>query len=97
MSQPILLKDVIRTRREELGLSQIELARVLGIASGEFVSMVESGKRSFALNNIPRLAAALWLDAEDLCRVALHEAAPELYLATFGGTPPERPKPLMEP
>jgi len=89
------LREIVRLRREELRLSQVELGRKLGIASGEFICMVEGGKRSFALNNIPRLADVLELDAKDLCHCAVSEAAPDLYRAMFGDTKPPRPKPLM--
>ena len=93
MSNSTLLRDIIKERREELGLSQVELGRALGIASGEFLCMVESGRRHFALDNIPRLATVLGLDPAELCQCALHELTPRLYLTTFGGTPPPRPKP----
>jgi len=94
MSNSILMRDIIRERRVELGLSQVELGRSLGVASGEFICMVEAGRRHFAVNNIPRLATALGLGAADLCRCALFELAPALYQATFGETEPERPKPI---
>jgi transcriptional regulator with XRE-family HTH domain len=95
MSDSILVRDIIRERREELGLTQTDLARAMGIVSSEFVCMIESGKRHFALNNIPKLASVLWLDAEALCRCALYEAAPSFYRSTFGERVPARPKPLI--
>jgi len=97
MSKSILIKDIVRERREELGLTQTELGRAMDIISGEFICLVESGKRHIALNNLPRLAAALWLDAEGLCRCGLYEAAPAFYRSTFGDSAPQRPKPLTNP
>ena len=96
MSSSTKIRDILRERREELGLSQVELSRALGIASDEFISMVETGKRSFALNNISRLADVLRLDRGDLCKCALYETAPTLYLAVFGAEPPSRPRPSTE-
>jgi hypothetical protein len=95
VSDSIRVGHIVRKRREELGLSQAKLSRALGIVSSEFVCLVESGKRSFALNNLPRVAEVLSLDAADLCRCGLYEAAPRLYLATFGEAPPDRPKPII--
>jgi len=95
VSDSIRVRDIIRERREELGLSQVQLSRFLRIVSSEFVCLVESGKRSFALDNLPVVADVLGLDAADLCRCGLYEATPRLYLATFGGAPPDRPKPVM--
>ena len=97
MSDSILMRHILKERREELGLSQVELGRALGIASGEFLCMVESGRRHFALENVPRLAAVLRLDAADLCRCALFEAAPSLYRSTFDNSTPQRPKPMTNP
>ena len=94
MSDSILLRDIVRERREELGLTQTDLARAMGIVSPEFVCMIESGRRHFALNNIPKLASVLWLEAEALCRCALYEAAPTFYRSTFGEKVPARPKPV---
>jgi len=97
MSDSILMRDIVKERREQLGLSQVELGRALGIASGEFLCMVESGKRHFALDNIPRLAAVLQLDPAELCRCAWFEAAPSLYRSTFDDSAPQRPKPITNP
>lgn len=97
MSEPLSMGNIIRQRREELGISQRELGRALGIASGEFICMVESGKRHFALENVPRLAAVLWLDAEDLCRCAVWEVAPSFYRLAFGDATPPQPERLIRP
>jgi transcriptional regulator with XRE-family HTH domain len=97
MSDSIEMKDIIRERREELGLTQTQLAHALGTVCSEFICMVEHGRRSFALDNIPRLANVLWLDTDGLCRCALFEAAPKFYSAAFGGEVPARPKPTVNP
>src|SRR5262245_12451249 len=53
---------IVRERREELSMPQQSLADALGIRSGEFISMVEAGKRKLDLDKIPRLASTLNLD-----------------------------------
>jgi transcriptional regulator with XRE-family HTH domain len=97
MSDSILMGDIVKERREQLGLTQVDLGRALGIASGEFLCMVEAGRRHFALENVPRLAAVLCLDAAGLCRCALREVAPQFYHSVFGDAIPPRPQPLIKP
>ena len=77
--------DLIRQRREQLGLSQTEVARRVGIGSPEFIGMVEVGKRPIPLDRVPRLAAVLELSGPDLCKLALSERHPVLYHALFEG------------
>lgn len=81
------LNKVIHDRRTELGLSQAEVARQLGIGSPEFIWMVEAGKRVMELNKIPRLADILQLDRRDLINLALFEKAPILAMSLFGSRP----------
>ena len=50
--------DAVRARREELGLTQEDLADRAGIHR-TYVSDVERGTRNVSLVNIERLAAAL--------------------------------------
>jgi transcriptional regulator with XRE-family HTH domain len=94
MTESILLKDIVRERRQELGFTQVQLGLALGIASGEFVSMIETGRRHFAWDNVPKVAVVLGLDAEALCRCAMWETAPTFYRSVFGDTKPLRPKPI---
>lgn len=50
--------DAVRVRREELGLTQEDLAEKAGIHR-TYLSDVERGARNLSLINIERLAAAL--------------------------------------
>ena len=62
------LGSVVRERRKELGLSQVELAKRLGV-SRQVVSQIELGKCCLSLEGgrmIERLAGALGLDVEVL-------------------------------
>lgn len=70
--------DLVKARRQALGLTQADVARKLGITSPDFISLAESGKRSFALDRIPALASILHLNAKDLLYLALGEEHPEL-------------------
>jgi len=77
----------IRERREQLkeseGLTQTKIANAIGIASPEFITMLEQGRRNLDLNKVSRLADVLKLDRKELCKLALYEAAPSLYAELF--------------
>ena len=60
--------DAVRARREELGLTQEELADRAGIHR-TYLSDVERGSRNISLVNIERLAAALSLRPSELFRL----------------------------
>jgi HTH-type transcriptional regulator/antitoxin HipB len=57
------LSDVVRNRRRELGLTQEELAGVIGVHR-VFVSQFEGGKRSVRFDSALRLLQALGLDID---------------------------------
>ena len=57
--------DAVRARREELGLTQEELAAEVGIHR-TYLSDVERGSRNLCLVNIERFAEALDLSLPDL-------------------------------
>ena len=58
----------LKSRREELGLSQEELAARAGIHR-TYLSDVERGGRNIALINIERLASALSIRLSELFRL----------------------------
>ena len=55
----------IKAKREEAGLTQEELSRVLGVVR-QTVAMWETGKASPSANMLPRIARALNCRIEDL-------------------------------
>ena len=57
------LTELVRARRRELGLSQEELADVIGVHRA-FVSQFERGKASVRLDLVLRLVQALGMDIE---------------------------------
>lgn len=57
--------DAVRTRREELGLTQEELAEKAAIHR-TYLSDIERGSRNLSLINIERIAAALALPISEL-------------------------------
>ena len=75
---------LIRHRREQLDLTQQEVAGKIGVTS-DCITLVELGYRRLDLDRIPALANALKLNRRRLCRQALQERAPELYRQLFRG------------
>ena len=63
---PTIDQEVLRRARERAGLTQHELARRVGVAGGERVSMWERGAAQPRPELLPPLAAALGLAPADL-------------------------------
>ncbi|WP_250285568.1 MULTISPECIES: helix-turn-helix domain-containing protein [unclassified Frankia] len=57
----------VRTRRQELGQSQEQLADEAGL-HWSFVGQVERGRRNISLHNILKLATGLKIDPGELVR-----------------------------
>ena len=49
----------IKLRREEKGLSQLDLAKKVGYETKGSISMIESGKRDISLDKVREIAKAL--------------------------------------
>jgi transcriptional regulator with XRE-family HTH domain len=77
------LHILLRRRRNELNLLQAEVAEALHVCSAA-VTQWESGNRRMELSKLPRIAAALQLDARQLCVAALREFHPLFYATVFG-------------
>lgn len=60
------MKENIKRLRLAAGMTQNELADVLGYASGNIVTMWESGERKPPSDKLPSLAAALHCTINDL-------------------------------
>ncbi len=82
------LNLALRQRREELCLTQAEIAEVLRVTP-ESITQWECGRRRMALDKIPMLADALDLDQKQLCIQALAEFHPRFHAALFA---PDEPK-----
>ena len=78
------LHILLRRRRLELRLLQADLAEELHVTP-ECVVLWECGRRRMELSKLPRIAAALHIDAKELCARALAEFHPAVYHALFGG------------
>lgn len=65
-SQSVFRPEVLRAAREEAGLTQHQLARLIGVAGGERVSRWELGASSPRASILARLATALGVRVVDL-------------------------------
>ncbi len=81
------LHVVLRRRREQLNLNQTQIAEALHV-NPSCVTLWEGGRRRPELSKLPRIAEALQLDAEELCRKALAEFHPPVYQTLFGDGSP---------
>jgi transcriptional regulator with XRE-family HTH domain len=74
---------LLRRRRKELSLIQADIAEALHVTP-ECIVLWECGRRRMELSKLPRLAAALQIDAKELCAKALAEFHPSVYAVLFG-------------
>ena len=80
--------SAIRSRREEIGLSKADLAPQLGW-SVSFVDALETGRRGCDLDDLPRLAEVLGLEARGLFQAYLKERHRRLNAALYGEEQPQ--------
>lgn len=62
----ILIGQRVRSRREHLGMSQTELARIIGYSSRGAVNNVETGKNGIPAQKLPLYANALCMTVDEL-------------------------------
>jgi len=79
------LHVVLRRRREQLNLSQTQIAEALNV-NPSCVTLWEGGRRRMELSKLPRIAKVLQLDVTQLCKKALAEFHPPIFEALFGKT-----------
>lgn len=75
---------LIRTARQEAGLTQAELAEKVGLRYYTFVSQVESGLGRLPIETQGAWAEALGLVPGDFAKTLLRYYEPELYRLLFG-------------
>jgi transcriptional regulator with XRE-family HTH domain len=71
-----------------MGMTQAHLAAAIGIKVGEYISLVEKGKRRIPLARIPMLADALGVKRTDLLKWAFSEEEPLVYRLLFPNDAP---------
>ena len=66
MSEKLTLAQKIRLRRKELGLTQQDLADMVGFTSKTAIAKIEAGERQINIHKINVFASALEVDASYL-------------------------------
>ena len=82
----------IRTRRESLGLSQKELADLLGFASHQIVSDLERGRRDVKAWELAKIAEVLHLTLPSLMGLQGAERPEPRVFWRLGAETPDRPR-----
>ena len=78
MAKFVKLGIVLKKKRVEKGLTQMELAEHLGYTSPQFVSNWERGMCSPAFNALPTLAKVLSVGKKEMIDLILDETRTEL-------------------
>jgi transcriptional regulator with XRE-family HTH domain len=74
----------IRLRREELGLTQDELAAAVGKSSKQYISNLESGAQKLPASMMLKFAKALKVKPERLIKLRVKEYEKELREIVYG-------------
>lgn len=80
----------LKTRRENLGITQREVARMIGLEYISMVSQIEAGKAKVPPGRYADYARALRMDPKDFVRELLKHYDPEAWKILFGSTEPRR-------
>lgn len=73
----------LKRRREEVGLSQRELAQALGLKFYSFISQVENGRTRVPPELLRPWAEALQMPVKNFARMMLRHFDPVLFSALF--------------
>ena len=83
--------DELKRARAQSGLSGRDLgSRMRWLADG-YTSMVEAGRRKLSLDDVPRLAGVLGLDAKGMVKLYLADYHAGVFRLLFGATRPAAP------
>jgi DNA-binding XRE family transcriptional regulator len=75
----------LKELRDRAGLSQLDLAHMLGLKYYTFISQVENGFGRVPIESMEAWAQALGVDASDFARKLVAWYDPELYRLLFKG------------
>lgn len=70
--------EMIRKRRYEFAVSQLELAKKLGHKTSQFIHFIETGKSKTPLSTLSKIAVLLKLDIKKIEKLLVKEAADKI-------------------
>ena len=82
----------LKELREKRGLSQRQLAQLVGADYYTFISQLETGRGRIPPDRYRQWADALGIDAADLVKTLMQYYDPITYDILFGGAAPEKTK-----
>jgi transcriptional regulator with XRE-family HTH domain len=71
--------QLVKTRRLELGISQLKLSKLLGYNEPYFLSNIENGRSKFPRKKLKRLRKILFLDNNVLVDVLMCDERLKIY------------------
>ena len=74
----------LKSRREEVALTQLEIAKAVGFEYPQMVSQVEVGKARVPPGRYVDYAKVLKMDPKDFCRELLRHYDPEMWKLLYG-------------
>jgi hypothetical protein len=79
-ARPVSIKigRFIKKRREEMGLSQVALGKLLQYQYGNYIAMIEAANASFPLERWRDYADALQVPRHEFLKLVLEDAFPEM-------------------
>jgi transcriptional regulator with XRE-family HTH domain len=74
----------LKRAREQAGVTQLEIAKAIGIAYSTMISQIEVGKARVPPAHYTEYARALGMNPEDFCRELLKTYDPHMWRILFG-------------
>ena len=74
----LVIGPFIRRRREEIGMTQLQLGKALGHKYGNFVGMLEKGQSPFPAEHWKKYAEVLQVPYHRFLRLVIEELYPDM-------------------
>ena len=88
--------EIVRARRQDIGMSQAEVARALDIKSSNFIAVIESGKSQVPFERLLDFANVLKLPKGWFVEKVFRHRLPELASYVFDELVDEKVKDALE-
>lgn len=79
MAKKLKVHEFLERAIEISGKTQAEIARDIGYARPNIISMMKKGVTKVPIDKIPALSTSLGIDPVQLLRLAMHEYQPEVW------------------
>jgi len=86
--QRMMIGPYIKKRREELGITQLQMGKSLGHRYGNFVGAIEKGQSPFPLEHWQEYADFLQVPRREFLKICLTEIYPNMLPYLFDASRP---------